>query len=86
MATAALTRKRHITLPEVVRTALGLRAGAKVDFVGEGDGFKLVPLKSNVSTLKGRVAGRTAKPVSIKAMNDAVGDAAAVGAAAVRTR
>lgn len=49
----------------------------KVDFVPEGDGFKLVPLKTDVKTLKGRFAGRVAKPVSIKAMNEAIGDAAA---------
>jgi antitoxin PrlF len=63
-------------MPRSVCTALGLRPGAKVDFVAEGEGFKLVPLKTDVSALKGRFAGRVARPVSIKAMNDAIGDAA----------
>jgi antitoxin PrlF len=77
MAVATLTSKGQITMPLSVRNALGLRPGAKVDFVPEGDGFKLVPLKTDVTTLKGRFAGRVAKPVSIKAMNEAIGDAAA---------
>ncbi|CAN7377710.1 AbrB/MazE/SpoVT family DNA-binding domain-containing protein [Variovorax sp. LjRoot290] len=76
MAVATMTSKGQITMPQAVRTALGLRPGAKVDFVAEGDGFRLVPLKTDVSALKGRFAGRVAKPVSIKAMNDAIGEAA----------
>jgi hypothetical protein len=63
-------------MPLSVRNALGLRPGAKVDFVPEGDGFRLVALKTDVATLKGRFAGRVAKPVSIKAMNEAIGEAA----------
>jgi antitoxin PrlF len=76
MAVATLTSKGQITMPLSVRNALGLRPGAKVDFIPEGDGFKLVPLKTDVTTLKGRFAGRVAKPVSIKAMNEAVAEAA----------
>jgi hypothetical protein len=47
-------------------------AGAKVDFVAEGDGFKVVPVRNQVSSLKGRFAGRTAKPVSLEAMDLAI--------------
>jgi AbrB family looped-hinge helix DNA binding protein len=79
MAVATLTSKGQITMPLSVRNALGLRPGAKVDFVPEGDGFKLVPLRTDVTTLKGRFAGRVAKPVSIEAMNQAVGEAATAG-------
>jgi antitoxin PrlF len=77
MAVATMTSKGQITIPLAVRTALGLRPGAKVDFVPEGDGFKLVPLKTDFTALKGRFAGRVAKPVSNEAMNEAIGDAAA---------
>jgi antitoxin PrlF len=73
MPTATLTSKGQITVPQAVRRALGLHAGTKVDFVPVADGFKVVPLhKSEASGLKGRFAGRVAKPVSIEAMNEAI--------------
>lgn len=71
MTIATLTSKRRITLPMSVRKALGLRQGAKVDFVAQDDGFKVVALDTDVSTLKGRFAGRVAKPVSLEAMDPA---------------
>jgi antitoxin PrlF len=73
MPTATLTSKGQITVPQAVRQALGLHAGTKVDFVPVEDGFKVVPLHAAGSSgLKGRFAGRAAKPVSIEAMNEAV--------------
>jgi antitoxin PrlF len=68
-----------------VRTALGLKAGSKLDFVADGDGFRIVALKSDPSLLRGRFAGRVARPVSIDAMNEAIA-AAAAEAAGTRTR
>lgn len=76
MPAATLTSKGQITLPISVRKALGLRPGAKVDFIAQEDGFKVVALDTHVSTLKGRFAGRVAKPVSIDAMNQAIAEAA----------
>jgi antitoxin PrlF len=72
MLTATLTSKGQITIPQAVRDALGLHAGSKVDFVPVADGFKLVPPRSEAASLKGRFAGRVAKPVSIAAMDPAV--------------
>jgi antitoxin PrlF len=72
MLTATLTNKGQITLPHVVRAALGLQAGTKVEFVAVADGFKLVPQRNEAATLKGRFAGRVAKPVSIAAMDQPV--------------
>lgn len=74
MAAATLTSKGQITIPRVVRTALGLHAGTKVDFVRAEGGFKLVALRSDTSTLKGRFAGRVTKPVSIEAMDSAIAE------------
>ncbi len=58
MPTATLTSKGQITIPQTVRTALGLHAGTKVDFVPVADGFKLVSQRNEASTLKDRFAGR----------------------------
>lgn len=79
MTVATLTSKGQITIPASVRKALGLRPGAKVDFIAQEDGFKVVALDTHVSTLKGRFAGRAAKPVSLEAMNQAIADAASSG-------
>jgi AbrB family looped-hinge helix DNA binding protein len=76
MAIATLTSKGRIIMPLSVRNALGLRPGAKVEFVAHGDGFKVVPLRNEVTTLKGRFAGRVAKPVSLEVMDNAIRRAA----------
>jgi AbrB family looped-hinge helix DNA binding protein len=76
MPIATLTSKGQITVPVAVRAALGLEAGAKLDFVADGDGFKLVPVRGEVASLKGRFAGRVAAPVSLEAMDRAIGQAA----------
>jgi len=72
MPTATLTSKGQITIPLSMRVALGLHAGAKLDFVQSEDGFKVVPLRHASSTLKGRFAGRVTRPVSIAAMDEAI--------------
>jgi len=69
---ATLTSKGQITVPQSVRRALGLHTGAKIDFVPVEGGFKVVTLRNDAPTLKGRFAGRVHKPVSIEAMNEAI--------------
>jgi AbrB family looped-hinge helix DNA binding protein len=81
---STLTSKGQITMPQSVRTALGLQAGDKVDFVPVDGGFKLVALRSDVHALRGRFAGRVGRPVSIDAMNEAVVDEAARRAVRVK--
>ena len=77
MLTATLTSEGRITVPLAVRAALGLYAGTKVDFVPVADGFKIVPHRNVAASLKGRFAGRVAKPVSIAAMDQAIAAEAA---------
>lgn len=77
MPAATLTSKGQITIPQSVRTALGLHAGTKVDFVRVEDGFKVVPLHKVTPTLKGRFSGRVGKPVSTEAMDQAIAAEAA---------
>ena len=72
MPIATLTSKGQITLPISVRNALGLSAGAQVDFLPFDGSFILVPVRSDVASLKGRFAGRVKKPVSVEAMNEAI--------------
>jgi antitoxin PrlF len=73
LATATLTSKGQITLPQAVRQALGVEAGDKIDFVAEADGgFRVVALRQDAQRLRGRFAGRAAAPVSLQAMAEAV--------------
>jgi AbrB family looped-hinge helix DNA binding protein len=73
MATATLTSKGQITLPQEVRETLGLATGDKVDFVPDAaGGFRVVALKRDISDLRGRFAGRASKPVRIEEMAEAV--------------
>ena len=77
MPIATLTSKGQITLPMAVRTALSLGAGNQIDFVRRGASFVLLPVRSDVTALKGRFAGRVKKPVSIQAMDQAIAAGAA---------
>lgn len=73
MPIATLTSKGQITLPQAVRTALGLESGDKVDFVPEpGGGFRIQALRRDVRELKGLFSGRANGPVSVDDMTAAV--------------
>jgi antitoxin PrlF len=59
-------------VPRAVRAALGLAAGQKIEFLLEGDSFRVVALRTDVSVLRGRFAGWVKKPVSIAEMDAAI--------------
>jgi antitoxin PrlF len=70
--TAILTSKGRITLPRALRAALGLTAGQTIEFLPEGDSFRVVAVRTDVAVLRGRFAGRVKKPVSIAEMDAAI--------------
>lgn len=72
MPTATLTSKGQITIPLAVRTALGLDAGDRVEFIETGDGqFSIVAATQSVQALKGMIR-RPEKPVTVEEMNAAI--------------
>lgn len=72
MSTATITSKGQITIPAVVRTALGVQAGDRVEFVEVEPGrFELVAATQSVTALKGLIR-KPASPVTIEAMNQAI--------------
>lgn len=86
MATATLTSKGQITIPASVRTALGLGAGDRIDFVQEEAGrYSIVPASKTVSDLKGLV-GKPKRPVSIEAMNAVIARQGAQSAPVARSK
>ena len=76
MSTATLTSKGQLTVPKVVRDALGLAAGDRVQFIEHENGFKLVAASHDVRELKGMFAGRRGKPATL----DEIKAAATLGA------
>lgn len=73
MAAATLTSKGQITIPRKVRTALGIDAGDRVEFVEMDKGqFAMIAATRSVRELKGLFRGKRSRPVSIEEMNAAI--------------
>jgi AbrB family looped-hinge helix DNA binding protein len=73
LATATVTSKGQITIPAQVRTALGVDAGDRIEFVEVEKGqFAIVAATRSVQELKGLFQGKRSKPVSIAEMNAAI--------------
>ena len=72
MSTATMTSKGQITIPAIVRAALGVEAGDRVEFIQVEPGrFELVAATQPVTALKGLVR-KPASPVTIETMNKAI--------------
>jgi AbrB family looped-hinge helix DNA binding protein len=72
MPTATMTSKGQITIPAIVRAALGVEAGDRVEFVEVEPGrFELVAATQPVTELKGLVR-KPVRPVTVSAMNAAI--------------
>jgi len=78
MAGATITSKGQVTIPLQVRSALGLDAGDRIEFVEVAKGqFAIVAATCSVRELKGLFQDRRRKPVSIEEMNAAIARRAA---------
>ena len=72
MATATVSSKGQVTLPREVRTALGVSAGDRLDFIRLEDGtYAIVPASHSVRALKGLLPQR-ATAVSLEQMDAAI--------------
>jgi len=72
MTAATITSKGQITIPTLVRAALGVEAGDRVEFVQVEPGrFELVAATGSVTALKGLIR-KPPSPVTIEAMNEAI--------------
>jgi antitoxin PrlF len=73
MSTSTVTSKGQITIPARVRTALGVDAGDRVEFVEVEKGrFAIIAATRSVRELNGIFRGRRTKPASIQEMNAAI--------------
>ena len=73
MAAATVTSKGQITIPAQVRSALGVDAGDRIEFVEVGKGeFNIVAATRSVREMSGMLYRKGRKPVSIEEMNAAI--------------
>ena len=73
MPTATLTSKGQVTIPKEVRSALGLKAGDRLDFTrAEGGAFRLEARKTDIRSLAGMLYRKGRKRVSIEEMDAAI--------------
>ena len=78
MATATMTSKGQVTIPQVVRRALHLEPGVRVDFTFNDDGSCSVrALTHPVSELFDFFGPYDGEPLSVEELNAALMDAAA---------
>ena len=71
MTTTTMTSKGQMTLPKSVRDRLGLQARDRVEFIETRQGFLMLPLKRELSGIKG-ILPKPRRPVSIDDMNRAI--------------
>lgn len=81
MSRSTINSKGQITLPPDDRQALCLAPGDKIEFVITDGDCKLVPLRHDVTSLKGRFARRVKRPVTTNEMDEAIA-CAAIGSVA----
>ena len=73
MPTATVTSKGQITLPKAVREVLQVDAGDQIDFVISRSGEVIVrPVSLDVTELRGLLARRRQRPVTVETMNAAI--------------
>jgi antitoxin PrlF len=77
MTAATITSKGQITIPAQVRTALGVDAGDRIEFVEVGKGeFNIVAATHSVRELSGFLKRKGRKRVTIEEMNTAIAEGA----------
>jgi AbrB family looped-hinge helix DNA binding protein len=73
MATATITSKGQITIPKMVRDALHLHSGDKLEFIVSQDGEVLIrPVTKKVDDVFGRLHKPGRKAASIEEMDRAI--------------
>lgn len=78
MPTATITSKGQITIPQKVRSDMGLTPGDRVVFVRMDDGhYAVVPTSQSIRSLKG-IVPRPTRSVSLEDMQAAIA-AGAIG-------
>ena len=71
MTTATITTKGQITIPKLVREAMHIHSGDRIEFIRiNDDRYEIVAATKDIQKLKGMV--KTKQHVSIDEMNNAI--------------
>ena len=76
-----LTSKSQVTIPETIKAALGIGAGDSIVFDVNKDVVRILPSRRrsvNIMTLSEKYKTTPRKPVSLEAMDEAIGKARAM--------
>ncbi len=69
MPSALITSKGQATIPKAIRERLRVEPGDRIDFVVQADGtVKVEPAIQGVTPLRGLLAAKGQRPVSVAAM------------------
>lgn len=85
MSTATVTSKGQITLPQDVRTDLALRVGDKVSFEKVDGTYVLRPHNKSIMDLAGILHRAGEKALTVKEMDEKLGEALAEDDARIRS-
>lgn len=70
MPSALITAKGQTTIPKAIRERLRVAPGDRIDFVVQADGtVRVEPAIQGVTPLKGLLAAKGRRPVSVAAMH-----------------
>ena len=73
MPSSLITAKGQTTIPKAIRDRLRVEPGDRIDFVVQADGtVKVEPAIQGVTPLKGLLAAKGRRPVSVAAMHQAI--------------
>lgn len=73
MASATITTKGQVTIPQEIRDYLNLDTGTKVDFVIDENGtVKLIPLNVSIQSLSGSLHRPKMKSATLEEMEAAI--------------
>jgi len=71
MTVATITSKGQITIPISIRSALGVSAGDRIEFIEVDEGrYEVIAATRDVKELKGLIKPKS--PISIDEMNEAI--------------
>lgn len=71
---STITSKGQTTIPKEIRDCLGLKAGSRVKYFIDMDGRVEILAVRSITDLRGIVKSPRKKPLSLKEMDDAVGE------------
>ena len=72
MPSASLTSKGQVTVPKAIRDFLRVQQGDRLEFTIEGRQVILHPGRSDLRSLRGLLARRGRKPVTLQQMDAAI--------------